>query len=193
MVDEVYFEFEDSTGSLSGLHEIEEEESYSLIISQKAGLIRYRLGDRVRLKGSLGSCPGLEFSGRGPLVTDMVGEKLNEQFVAQCLHDLCPDQSSAAFLFPQREPDHYLLLLDSCPCPIEELEKTLEAALMKSFHYRHARRLGQLGRCRVQIRQNPAEEVDRCWRALGRRWGDMKAQVLQSVEMGAAYQKLQLQ
>ena len=72
LVTEVYLEFEDQDGAVLELHEVEEGETYELIVSQKGGLVRYRMGDRVLVKGLCGRTPTFSFVGRGssPLGVD---------------------------------------------------------------------------------------------------------------------------
>ena len=47
------------------LHELALDHCYEVIISQAAGLCRYRMRDIVRVVGFFGETPTLEFLGRG--------------------------------------------------------------------------------------------------------------------------------
>ncbi len=58
---------------------VREGESYELVISNHAGLYRYRLGDVVRIAGFEGRTPVFEFDYRRGNVLDLVGEKTTEQ------------------------------------------------------------------------------------------------------------------
>ena len=79
------------------------------------------------------------FEGRAALVSDMVGEKLDEAFVAQVLAGL----PVAAALVPAAVPrPHYELWLDG---PAGEVCPWIEAGLRANPHYAYARDLGQLG------------------------------------------------
>ncbi|MEO1403181.1 MAG: GH3 auxin-responsive promoter family protein, partial [Cyanobacteria bacterium J06635_1] len=48
LLDEIFFEFEDSQGRCFGLHQLEVGQAYTVIISQTGGLYRYCMGDRVQ-------------------------------------------------------------------------------------------------------------------------------------------------
>ncbi|MDF1666929.1 MAG: GH3 auxin-responsive promoter family protein [Planctomycetota bacterium] len=190
MLNEVFFEFEDSTGQILTLSQIKPNTTYSLIISQRGGFLRYRMGDRVKLHGSYLQCPGLDFLGRDSSVVDLVGEKLNSSFVEDCLASPPFTSYPSMVLIPLREPEHYRLLIETTQ-PSEallELAEELEQRLSASYHYRHARRLGQLGPSQVLGVQGLDEDVARLWMERGGKWGDMKAKILQSLEFGRLYQ-----
>ena len=61
------------------MSELRDGESYEIVISNHAGLYRYRLGDVVRIAGFEGKTPVFEFEYRRGNVLDLVGEKTTEQ------------------------------------------------------------------------------------------------------------------
>ena len=61
------------------MSELRDGESYEIVISNHAGLYRYRLGDVVRIVGFEGKTPVFEFEYRRGNVLDLVGEKTTEQ------------------------------------------------------------------------------------------------------------------
>lgn len=190
LINEVFFEFEDSAGQILTIDQLKAETTYSLIISQRGGFLRYRMGDRVKLNGSFQQCPGLDFLGRDNSVTDLVGEKLNEAFVENCLASKPFSSFLSKVVIPMRDPDHYRLLLET-RAPLDELttlEEQLEQRFLESYHYRHARKLGQLAPCRIVAAEGLDEEMARLWMETGGNWGDMKAKILQSLEFGRLYQ-----
>ncbi len=63
-------------------------ESYEVVITNYAGLYRYRLGDVCRVAGQIGSTPMLEFGHRLGTVLDLVGEKTTEQHTQQVVLEL---------------------------------------------------------------------------------------------------------
>jgi hypothetical protein len=80
LVDDVFYELEEdgasaasprrgqhhtAGGPLHLLHEAQPGKTYALIISQRGGLARYRIGDRVRVSHFYGTTPCLDFVGRG--------------------------------------------------------------------------------------------------------------------------------
>jgi hypothetical protein len=62
-------------------HELEEGESYEMILTTLGGLYRYAMCDIFKVIGFVGRVPRLEYSGRRS-VCDLVGEKLAEEQVA---------------------------------------------------------------------------------------------------------------
>jgi hypothetical protein len=62
-----------------GLGEVERGQSYEVVITNHAGLYRYRLGDVVRIADFAGTTPVFEFDYRRGNVLDLVGEKTTEQ------------------------------------------------------------------------------------------------------------------
>ncbi len=180
MVDEVFYELEDvHTQQLCLLHEAVVGRSYELVISQKGGLYRYRIGDRVRVTHFYGATPCLDFIGRGHDTSDLVGEKLQESFVAQALADL--PFASAGFwsLLPMRSPrDHYVLLVEHAPQDPRALAQAVDRALRNAHHYEHARALGQLAPVRVLAFPRAAERIRDYQVRRGMKWGDIKHRLL---------------
>ena len=182
VLDEVFFEFEDDEGKIYLLQQIETGRVYSLIISQKGGLYRYRIGDRVRVSHFYGKTPCLEFLGRGGKTSDLVGEKLYEDFVREVLDDLGLEKTFFKSLVPATIPsEHYILLLDEAEDSVEEIGSRLDAALMRSPHYRQARLLGQLAPARVLVSPKIPEIVTLYKMVSGSKWGDIKHDLLATI------------
>ncbi len=182
LLDEVFFELEDvDTKQLFLLHQAVLGRSYELVISQKGGLCRYRMGDRVRVTHFYGATPCLDFVGRGHDTSDLVGEKLQEDFVAHALRDLPLAQGAFWTLLPVRSPrDHYVLLLDGLGTSDDESElaRQVDAALRQAHHYEHARALGQLGPVRVVRSAGAADLIRDHHVKRGMKWGDIKPRLL---------------
>jgi hypothetical protein len=177
LVDEVFFELEDDDRNLFLLHEVEADKAYQVIITQAGGLLRYRLGDRVRVNGWYRGCPTLEFVGRSDAVSDLVGEKLNEGFVAQILREIAAPGAFCTLLpvMPREERAGYCLLTDDANPGIGEL---LEAQLARAVRYREARLLGQLGGVTVISRADMRRRVHDAMVAGGMKMGDIKDRAL---------------
>jgi hypothetical protein len=154
LINQVLFEFEDSCGSIYSLEQIKLNQPYGLIISQFGGLYRYRLGDQVQATHTYHQTPCLEFLGRQGKTSDLVGEKLTEQWVSKVLSQLSLTGANFRCLMPQSQPmSHYVLLLDMLDPQIDtiELAQTLDRVLSEAFHYQQARLLGQLAPAQVLI------------------------------------------
>jgi hypothetical protein len=181
LVSEVFFEFEDASGAIGRLSDIAPGQEYGLVISQKGGLARYRIGDRVRVGERHLGTPCLEFVGRGGSVSDLVGEKLQEEFVKQAFQRLPLDGSGFQTLIPVRfadRPSRYVLLVDRAAIGAEPLARALDDALQESHHYRRARLLGQLDPPAVRVAADAEEQFLRESAQRGIRWGDVKHRYL---------------
>ena len=176
LLDEIFFEFEDSQGRCHPLSQLEVGQDYQTIVSQSGGLYRYRMGDRVRVTHHLLQTPCLKFLGRGQDVSDLVGEKLHIQFVSDVLDqlDLAEAQFQSLVPIQQSSINYYLLLLDRCDREPGVIADQLEQALCQSFHYQLARQLGQLARARVVVSATIAEQLSTAKAQSGQRWGDVK-------------------
>nr|WP_290224548.1 GH3 auxin-responsive promoter family protein [Trichocoleus desertorum] len=179
LLNEVFFEFEDSTGKIYLLHELKPATEYSIILSQKGGLYRYRMGNRVRMTHTYLNTPCLEFLGRDQMTSDLVGEKLHAAFVAQALDRLDLGSTTFRTLVPVTQPQpHYVLLLDQADRQQEAIAQELDAALCESPHYEHARLLGQLAPVQVLVSPEVLKlMLQQKWQA-GQKWGDIKHELL---------------
>ncbi|MFW2381765.1 MAG: GH3 auxin-responsive promoter family protein [Acidimicrobiales bacterium] len=63
-------------------------DTYELVVTNHAGLYRYRLGDVVRVVDRLGEAPVIEFLYRRGTQFDMTGEKTTEEHVATAMAQL---------------------------------------------------------------------------------------------------------
>ncbi|PCJ46864.1 MAG: GH3 auxin-responsive promoter [Moraxellaceae bacterium] len=176
LVSETYFEFLQENGDLVTLDKVKYGKRYEIVISQRGGLYRYRMGDQVEVVGKLHNTPTLRFVGRNNRISDMVGEKLNESFVRDVIESLPIEGVGFRSLMAVRKPaDAYVLILDRyfdsttnsttngtlnsgtdnrMTKGLENMERMLEAGLQKAYHYRHARALGQLASARIMIIPN---------------------------------------
>lgn len=75
-----------------GLGALEEGQRYEIVITNHAGLYRYRLGDVVRIAGFEGRTPVFEFDHRRGNVVDLVGEKMTEQHFRNAFAQLAREQ-----------------------------------------------------------------------------------------------------
>jgi len=176
LVDEVFLEFEDTSGDLRLLQDLREGEEYEVIVTQQGGLSRYRMNDRVRVCGRFARTPCLRFVGRARDVSDLVGEKLNESFARTAMRRALREDVFA-FLVPvteERGIPYYLCVVDRVGVNAAMSAERLEAELQQAFHYRQARFLGQLGPVRIVAPTNAVQRYDALCAAHGTKWGDVK-------------------
>ncbi len=143
---------------------------YTVVVTTGGGLYRYPLHDIVEVTGKLNQCPLLRFVGRSNQTTDLVGEKLQESFVQQCIDRTLAEQSITAsfamlLAIPQDSASkglssvcHYRLQIesDSASLDCKRLGLELDARLKDNIHYKYARELGQLGLIGVDRLPGPA-------------------------------------
>ena len=137
-------------------HEVERGRRYAVVVSTGGGLYRYQLDDIVEVVGHVGECPTIRFIGRRGHVSDVVGEKLNEAYVASILRE-ASDRVGISHAFAMLacdttlSPHAYVLYIETtAPADaVDTLARHIELRLRDSFHYDYARRLGQLGALRV--------------------------------------------
>lgn len=89
-----YFEFipielaDEEQPTTKDMETIEEGKVYELVVTNHAGLYRYRLGDAVRVVGRHGEAPIIEFLYRRGTLLDLVGEKTSEEHMATAVTEL---------------------------------------------------------------------------------------------------------
>src|SRR5258706_3212812 len=132
-----------------------EDDTYEVIATTANGLYRYRTGDLVR--------SDFEFVSRAGLVSDLVGEKLTEAFVARCL------QYVRGFLMPEAE-GYVLAVEDGAAVNVDEVERRL----CENPQYAYARQLGQLKPLRLLPVRNLFDRYAAAQMERGARLGDVK-------------------
>ncbi|MFN8546407.1 MAG: GH3 auxin-responsive promoter family protein [Candidatus Eisenbacteria bacterium] len=177
-------EFIDDRGGVFAVDEIESGREYRVLLSTGGGLYRYDTGDRVRVVGRMQATPLVRFVGRGNLVSDLRGEKLDEPFVREAIDVALHEHAIPArfaMLAPEwGDPPRYLLFLEPAPGVVlseakrSEIAARLDAALARNPHYELCQRLSQLGAVEVRgVQDGEARYLARCV-ADGQRAGDVK-------------------
>ena len=164
-----WHEFLDEAGDFTAIPDIQPGRIYEVLLTTGGGLYRYRGGDRVRVTGiGADGLPRLRFVGRAGTVSDLVGEKLHEEQVAEAL-------ASRGFLVADPDRPGYDLWLEE-PSYAGAVEKQLR----QNPYFDQALALRQLAELR--IRRLPGEWCLRLTGALARhrgcRIGDVKPPVL---------------
>lgn len=181
-----FFEFLDERGSVRCAEDLERGGRYEVVVTNGAGLWRYRLGDMVECTGHLGATPSLRFLGRAGRVSDLRGEKLSEPFVSEALRTLWRTGAPPAVAILRARDDgthagyELVLSTETLGEPVVEVTRRLERALEANPHYALARRLGQLAPVRVvEVSPNAAQDQLReASQRRGARIGDMKPPTL---------------
>jgi GH3 auxin-responsive promoter len=133
-----FLEFEQDDGTVVRAHQLDRGGLYRPLLTTGGGLWRYRTGDRVRVEGFLERTPSVRFVGRADVVCDVCGEKLAEDFVAQCLSRA--GHHGFALLAPSESGYDLFTERGDATLFAECVERELHA----NPHYAWARQLGQL-------------------------------------------------
>jgi hypothetical protein len=170
-------ELVDDDGRPRFVHEVEEGRTYEVLLTTGAGLVRYRLGDRVTVVGRVDATPCVRFVGRADATSDLVGEKLAAAFVSRVLDDSRPRGARFAMLAPTRHGGlHYRLYVEAAVGDDALLgwARDVDARLAEGHPYRYARALGQLGPVDVMCVVDGAARYERGCVRRGQRAGDIK-------------------
>ena len=186
-----FFEFEDNAGRLSLATDLKPGHYYTVVLTTAGGLCRYRLGDRIEVNGIVGRTPSIRFVGKSALISDRMGEKLSDGFVATVLDRLFvafESRPSFAMLAPDVDACgcRYTLYL-SADVPIAGSSE-LDALLSTNPHYAYCRRLAQLLRPRLfRLSWNPYVAYCDRLRQAGHRLGDIKPVGLSCLDGWSSY------
>jgi hypothetical protein len=182
-----FLEFLDADGGVASAtprlaHELETGRTYEVVLSTAAGLLRYRIGDLVRVEGRLAETPCVRFVGRADQVSDLVGEKLHVARVSDGLAAV-PALAAAGgavrfvMLAPEwgRPPAYHLFVEGELRDEeLDDAAAALDRRLASSYHYGYARSLGQLGPVRAVRVRDGARRYEARLAALGQRTGVIK-------------------
>lgn len=155
------YEFENlDNGELLWPWQLKEGMQVAPVLSTGSGLMRYRMGDCLRVGSFHGAVPTMTFLGREDGV-DLVGEKLSTVAAQSVLDRVAanwpvrPVSLVGADQLPGQDKPGYVLLLEQdrgrAPLDRTRLAKDVDAWLAEHFHYRLARNLEQLAPLQVWV------------------------------------------
>jgi hypothetical protein len=174
-----FFEFSDDTGAIHRVHELREGKSYEVIVTTAGGLWRYRLRDLVQVAGYVGKTPSLRFLNRSGNVSDLVGEKLSEAFVAEAIQESLDTPMAFVLLAPDADATGFRYTLYVEGRPPSDLAVVLDQALRRNPHYDYCRKLRQLLEVRLfAISGGGFETYAKHRAARGARLGEIKPAIL---------------
>lgn len=167
--DSGFYEFINDDQQIFLAHELEVGKSYELVMTTAGGLYRYRTADRLICDGYSEEIPILRFCGRNS-VSDMVGEKLTEEFVTNCLNGI----NGFRMLLPiENKTPAYCLIVDQFQ-ETDDAINIVENRLYENPHYAYARKLRQLGPLNQLKLADPLKIYTSSPEHLGSRLGDIK-------------------
>lgn len=142
-----------------GLNELKVGGKYEIVVTNYAGLYRYRIGDVIKVVDFYNSCPEIEFLYRKNQVLNMVSEKTNEEHLTNSIkitmkklklnlvdYTTLPDNS----ITPGRYIFYFEFKGNITNYTLELLEKTLDSEIRNSnLAYDRARSNKRLGMVKV--------------------------------------------
>ncbi len=184
--DSGFYEFQSDDSSIVLANALEKGHSYRMIVTTNGGLYRYQTNDCVRCDGYDGDTPILTFVGRAGVQSDMVGEKLTEQFVENCVGQIKGFRMLVAVNTGQCR---YILLLNNdgelsggpsskANASNSGLAAEVDAKLSQNPQYQYARKLGQLGPLSVCVLSGAVDKYMAFQVSKGARLADVKIPVL---------------
>ncbi len=187
-----FFEFiplvDETTPDTNGIclaHQLEIGQTYSVVVTTGGGVYRYQMQDSVKVVGYYKDLPCITFLGKLDNVSDMYGEKLHEQCIANALSEIFQQYSLNPRFYvvcPGKDMKKYVLYLEDSAAT-EDMEEMLAVDIdnrfRENFHYDYCRKLGQLQKLAVYATPPGAAEKFMTYQAsLGRQLGNIKASVL---------------
>ncbi len=146
--------------------ELRKDGAYFVLLTNRAGLYRYHIGDLIRVTGRIGSTPVIEFLSRGDHTSSLTGEKLTEHQVVTAVNGVLHGADLRVATFTMMpvwgEPSHYRLSLEGGEaCGVEVLSRLAERIDERlgqlNLEYRSKRSGKRLGP--LQILQTPGSTL----------------------------------
>jgi len=167
-----FYEFLDNDGHSWLPQELNLGEAYQVVITTSGGFYRYCTGDYV-IVDSQKDLPILRFIGRLGLGADLVGEKLTEAFVTQCLEGI-PGFRLLVPILGTPAPKYGLVIDKSNNLDSQTMAARVEEQLKLNSQYAYARNIGQLDPLAVYKVHAPLETYLKWAIKNGTRIGDIK-------------------
>ena len=163
-----FYEFIDENRNIYFANKLKKDKKYEVVITTNGGLYRYKTADLVKCEGYINTLPILRFQGRVGVVSDMVGEKLTEEFVSNSLKKI----EGFCMLIAQNRPNYALVIDENSKQ--KNIKKIVEKNLSKNPQYAYARKLNQLYDLEVIRVKKPMKKFIEYKVKNGSRVGDIK-------------------
>jgi hypothetical protein len=139
-------------------HEVEVGRRYFIILTTPGGLLRYNIGDLIKVVDHDGPTPVIEFLNKGQHVASMTGEKITEfqavTAVNGAIAEIGLDVRSYCLCPTWETPPHYSLLVEQDELPVAhaaEFAAAVDASLRGlNMEYDAKRRSSRLSTVRVK-------------------------------------------
>ncbi len=184
---EIDSESMEATPNVYLMNQLEKGRIYSILMTTRGGLYRYRLYDLVEVVDFYRDLPCIRFVGKEANVVDFYGEKLNEVHVKRVLQDI-EEVRGFYFLAPCNALNgfRYCLFIEKTEdveAKFTEIAKKIEEGLCKNYHYAYARKLKQLEPLCIYVMENGCMEgyYQHISQRKNMKLGDIKYMVLNNI------------
>ena len=163
----VFYEFVPLDGGEPLLaDELEDGGEYELLLTNIAGLYRYRMHDIVRVVGFTGNTPNVEFVTKSREILNIAQEKLPAPSVLDCVNEVAsslgfvPRQTQIYENIPAQAYDVYIEPESGHPSvDVSAMSEALDGKLRERFElYNRNRMLGSLNRLTVHLMKDGWQE-----------------------------------
>lgn len=172
LINNIFYEFLNENNEIKCLHELKIGKKYELIISNRSGLIRYKMNDIVEVTSFYHQTPCLKFITRAETSSDLTGEKLTSSLIQDALDKT--QNNLKAFILPIIANPSYYILFANQDLSSEEFDNLLQ----ENYHYQQSRRLHQLSPIKSQEVEDLVNTYNKIRQAQGMKLGDIKFQNL---------------
>lgn len=100
------------------IDELEADKEYEIVITNQAGLYRYRLGDIIKVVGFKNECPYITFSRRKGHLISITGEKTAEHHIEEVINEIakacgCELHEWVIYVNSDTTPGHYTIAIEN--------------------------------------------------------------------------------
>lgn len=158
LVKSCFYEFipQDDESRILCLDELETGKEYEIIITNMAGLYRYRCGDVIKVVGYLDECPYIQFAYRKGQLLNLAGEKTSEAHMQAAVDEIAAKAGCRILNWTvdsviKAQPCHYLLMLENDEGrKLREYADFADGILRKiNVRYQHFTDRGVLGKIAI--------------------------------------------
>tara|TARA_B100001971_G_scaffold215193_1_gene259999 strand:- start:89819 stop:91360 length:1542 start_codon:yes stop_codon:yes gene_type:complete len=169
LIENIFYEFIHKDHQILQLHQLEQDQIYEVVITNRSGLIRYQMNDLIQVTHFSGKTPCFKFISRTGLGSDLTGEKLDLKSIQEIFKKLAIQDDS--FIIPiVDKPSYYVLVSKNH----KELVDKIENELCQFYHYKQSRKLGQLDPLKFIHHESPHRLFNELYQSQGLKLGDIK-------------------
>jgi hypothetical protein len=172
LVNNIFYEFITENNEVKLIHELELGKKYELVITNRSGLIRYKMHDILEVTNFYHKTPCLKFIERSENSSDLTGEKLTSYLVQEAMDNI--QVGLKAFLLPIiASPSYYVFISQDSIA-----EENIDQLLQNNYHFKQSRKLNQLAKTKTIIVKDLVSTYNKIRQSQGMKLGDIKFQNL---------------